>query len=134
MHLLVELTNTGVQQGEGAATGAGGFSLFWYLVTAIGMWPMLTKAGMPGWGGLIPIYNIYLQIKLAGYSGVLLLLYLIPGVNIVVAIIVAIGNARSFGHGAVYGFFLHFLFQPIGFLITGFGSSRFVGERPWATA
>lgn len=136
MHLLLDLVTTdgGFQQQSGAATGAGSFSLFWYLVTAIGMWPMLKKAGMPGWGGLIPIYNIYLQIKLAGYSGVLLFLYLVPIVNIVVAVFVAIGNARSFGHGAFYGFFAHFLFQPIGFLITGFGSSRFVGERPWAAA
>jgi len=128
MHLLLDVTNTGIEYQQGG-TGAGGFSLFWYLVTAIGMWPMLTKAGMPGWGGLIPIYNIYLQIKLAGRSGWLLVLYLVPVVNIVVAIVVALGNARAFGHGPVYGFFLHFLFQPIGFLITGFGSSRYTEIR-----
>jgi len=128
MHLLLELTNGGVVSTDQTTQGAG-FSLFWYLVTAVGMWPMLTKAGMPGWGGLIPIYNIYLQIKLAGRSGVLIFLYLIPVVNIVVAIVVALGTARAFGHGAFYGFFLHFLFQPIGFLITGFGASEYTEIR-----
>jgi len=92
---------------------------------AIGMWPMLKKAGMPGWGGFIPIYNIYLQIKLAGRTGLLLLLYLVPIVNLVVAIVVACGVARAFGKDGFYGFFLLFLFQPIGYLILGFGSAEY---------
>lgn len=125
MHLLLELTNDSGFSYQDNGEGVGGAGLFWYIVTAIGMWPMLTKAGRAGWGGFVPIYNIYLQIKLAGRSGWLILLYLIPLVNIVVAIVVALGIARAFGKGAFYGFFLHFLFQPIGFLITGFGSAKY---------
>lgn len=109
-------------------------SLFWYVVTAVGLWPMLVKAGIPGWGALIPIYNIYLQVKLAGHSGWLTLLYFVPLVNLVVAIVVAVGLARAFGRGAVYGFFLHFLLQPIGFLITGFGPSQYAYVHRWSPA
>ncbi len=93
------------------------------------MWPMLKKAGRPGWGGFIPIYNIYLQIKLAGRSGILLILYIVPIVNIVVAIVVAVGVARAFGKGALYGFFLLFVLQPIGYLILGFGSAKYTEVR-----
>ena len=82
-------------------------------------------AGRPGWGGFIPIYNIYLQIKLVGRSGILLLLYVVPIVNLITAIVVAVGVARAFGKGPFYGFFLLFLFQPIGYLILGFGSARY---------
>lgn len=90
---------------------------------------MLKKAGIPGWGGFIPIYNIYLQIKLAGRSGILLILYIVPIANIVVAIVVAVGVARAFGKGALYGFFLLSLLQPIGYLILGFGSFQYTEIR-----
>lgn len=124
MHPLLDLATdaaTTTASGGGAASG----SFIAYLLVAIGMWPMLTKAGMPGWGGFIPIYNIYLQIKLAGRSGWLIVLYLVPIVNFVVAIVVAVGVARAFGKGGLYGFFLLFVFQPIGYLILGFGSAQY---------
>lgn len=107
---------------DGAAASG---SFIAYLLVAIGMWPMLRKAGMPVWGGFIPIYNIYLQIKLAGRSGWLLFLYLIPFVNLIVAIVVAVGVARAFGKDGLYGFFLLFVLQPIGYLILGFGSAQY---------
>jgi hypothetical protein len=125
MHFLLETVNDVGTTYTEAVGESWWSSLFWYLVTAAGLWPMLVKAGIPGWGALIPIWNIYLQIKLAGRSGALILLYLIPFVNIVVAVVVALGTARAFGKGAFYGFFLHFLLQPLGFLITGYGSSRY---------
>ena len=37
------------------------FALF-YLVS---VWKVFVKAGQPGWGILIPIYNIYLVLKIA---------------------------------------------------------------------
>jgi hypothetical protein len=30
----------------------------------ISQWKLFEKAGLPGWGILIPIYNIYLMFKL----------------------------------------------------------------------
>jgi hypothetical protein len=100
-----------------------------YILVAIGMWPMLKKAGRPPWGGFVPFYNIYLQIKLAGRHGILLLLYFVPVVNVVVAIVVAVGVARAFGKGGVYGFFLLFLLQPLGYLILGFGRAQYTEIR-----
>lgn len=57
----------------------------------------------------------------------MLLLYLIPLVNIVIAIIVAIDVAKAFGQSAVFGFVLIFLLCGIGYLILGFGNYRYQG-------
>jgi hypothetical protein len=48
-------------------------------------------------------------------------------VNFVIAIIVAIDIAKSFGQSAVFGFFLLFLLCGIGYLILGFGDYRYQG-------
>ena len=129
MHLLLDLGGIDYAARTNDTGGVWISGLFWYLVTAVGLWPMLVKAGIPGWGALIPVWNVYLQIKLAGRPGSLLILYFLPLVNIVVAIVVAVGVARAFARGPVYGFFAHFLVQPIGFLVTGFGSASYTEIR-----
>ena len=100
-----------------------------YVLTVVALWPVFRKAGRPGWGALIPIYNSYLLLKVAGLHGALILLYLIPIVNLVLAIVVAIRVARGFGHGGAFGFFLLWLLAIIGYLIIGYGSSRYIGPN-----
>ncbi len=129
MHLLIALASDTYGPNQSTYSSAATSSFLVYLLVAIGMWPMLKKAGRPAWGGFIPIYNIYLQIKLAGRTGLLLILYIIPIVNIITAIVVALGVARAFGKGPLYGFFLLFLFQPIGYLVLGFGSAQYTEIR-----
>jgi hypothetical protein len=104
--------------------------LFWLgivVVVVVGGWKMFEKAGQPGWAILIPFYNAYILLKIAGRPGWWLILYMIPLVNIVIAIIVSMDLAKSFGQSAVFGFFMLFLLCGIGYLILGFGSSRYLG-------
>lgn len=129
MHPIVALASDLYGTSQSADSSAATGSLIAYVLVAIGMWPMLKKAGRPAWGGFIPIYNIYLQIKLAGRSGVLLVLYILPVVNVITAIVVALGVARAFGKGPVYGFLLLFLLQPIGYLVLGYGSAQYTEIR-----
>jgi hypothetical protein len=107
-----------------------------YVIYVVAVWPVFAKAGRPGWGAIIPIYNIYLMVKIAGYHGALVILYFIPVVNIVVSIIVAIGVGRAFGKGGGFSFFLLWLLSIIGYLIVGYGSSTFIGDggKPGAAA
>ncbi len=82
----------------------------------VGLWTVFTKAGQPGWAAIIPIYNVYILLKVAGRPGWWLLLFLIPIVNLVIAILVAIDVAKAFGKGVGYGlglFFLGFIFYPM---------------------
>jgi hypothetical protein len=97
------------------------------VVFIIGMWKVFTKAGQPGWASIIPIYNIYILLKIAGRPGWWLLLCLIPLVNFVIAIVVAIDVAKSFGQSALFGVLLLFLLSGVGYLILGFGNYRYVG-------
>jgi Family of unknown function (DUF5684) len=115
----------------------GGMTLlFWLAVgasVAIGGWKMFEKAGQPGWAILVPIYNAYILIKIAGRPGWWLLLCLIPLVNIVVAIMVAIDVAKAFGQSAAFGFFMLFLLCGIGYLVLGFGDYRYQGQAALAS-
>jgi hypothetical protein len=80
------------------------------------MWRVFTKAGQPGWGILIPIYNAYLMIKVAGRPGWWLILMFIPLVNIVISIIVTFDIAKNFGKGIGFALgllFLGIIFYPI---------------------
>jgi hypothetical protein len=101
----------------------GVLSFLWYVLVAIALWMVFSKAGYPGILALIPIVNVFILVKIAGYSAWMTLLYLIPIVNIVFSIIVAIRVGRGFGKGGVWSFFLLWLIPFIGYFIIGFGSS-----------
>ena len=97
------------------------------LVVIAGGWKVFAKAGQPGWAIIIPFFNIYIMLKIVGRPAWWLVLYLIPVVNFVIALIVAIDLAKSFGQSAVFGIVLLFLLAAIGFLILGFGSAKYLG-------
>jgi hypothetical protein len=92
----------------------------------ISMWKIFTKAGQPGWAAIIPIYNIYVLLKIVGKPGYWLLLMLIPFVNIVFAIWSTNMLSKSFGkdEGFTVGLLLlGFVFYPI----LAFGSAKYEG-------
>jgi hypothetical protein len=89
-----------------------------------GIWKTFTKAGQPGWGAIIPIYNIILLLEIAGKPIWWIILLFIPLVNIVVSIIVNIEVAKKFGKGTGFGIglaLLGFIFYPI----LGFGDAKY---------
>ncbi len=110
---------------------AGGMGLFGMLIyiafivfSIIVMWKVFVKAGQPGWGCIIPIYNIYLMMKIAGRPGWWLLLFFIPIVNLIICIIVMIDIAKNFGKGTGFGIGLVFL-NIIFFAILAFGDAEY---------
>ncbi|MCL2085843.1 DUF5684 domain-containing protein [Candidatus Saccharibacteria bacterium] len=94
------------------------------IMSIIGMWMIFEKAGQKGWKALIPIYNIVILFRVAGLSGWLILLYLIPVVNIVLAFYVSIKLAEKFGKDAMYGVLIAF-FAPIMYLVLGLGKAKY---------
>jgi chromate transport protein ChrA len=94
------------------------------IVVIVGIWKVFEKAEQPGWAALVPIYNAYVLLKIAGRPGWWLLLLIIPLVNIVILIILPFDIAGKFGKGMGYGFgllFLPYVFYPI----LGFGDARY---------
>lgn len=85
------------------------------LIIASG-WIVFTKAKQPGWAVLIPIYNAYVLTQIVGRPWWFILLLLIPIVNIVVAVLLSIDLAKSFGKDVLFGIglaLLGFIFYPI---------------------
>ncbi|PVE98127.1 MULTISPECIES: DUF5684 domain-containing protein [unclassified Microbacterium] len=107
----------------------GVISLVLYVIIAIALWKVFTKAGEPGWLAIIPIVNAFVLVKIAGFSMWLGLLYLIPIVNIVLHIIVALRVGKGFGKDTVFSVFLLWLLSVIGYLILGFGSATYDRSR-----
>ncbi|AHH98711.1 hypothetical protein GCM10010174_78980 [Kutzneria viridogrisea] len=97
--------------------------------STVALWRVFTKAGRPGWAAIIPIYNLYVLLKIAGRPGWWLLLFLIPIVDIVVSIVVCLDLARVFGKSGLFGFVGLFVFNIIGLAVLAFGNARYVVSR-----
>ena len=118
MNSLIEVTQTvlftparllGQVEYSASSQGQAPGPLFWifYLAFTILMlaawWKIFTKAGQPGWACIIPIYNLYVWCKIVGRPWWWILLMLIPFVNFIIAIILLIDLAKSFGKGVGFG-------------------------------
>ncbi|MGH7291848.1 MAG: DUF5684 domain-containing protein, partial [Myxococcota bacterium] len=109
---MIALTSI-TQQADfnGLSTTYGVIGFIVYVITVIALWKVFTKAGHAGWLAIIPIVNLFVLTKIAGFSYWLGLLYLIPFVNIVLHIIVALRVGKGFGKGAGFSIFLLWLFS-----------------------
>lgn len=111
---------------QGGASGAieATVALFFLAAVAIGRWKVFEKAGQPGWGALIPVYNLYLLLRIAQRPTWWLILYAIPFVSVIPLVLVPLDIARYFGKSGLFGvglIFCGFVFYPI----LGFGSAQY---------
>jgi hypothetical protein len=95
-------------------------------ILVAGYWRLFTKAGKPGWAILVPIYNAIVMQQISGKPLWWILLYFVPGVNIVIAVICIFALAENFGKGK--GYALGMLFLPWVFVpMLAFSDAQFVG-------
>lgn len=122
------------------AQAGAGFGLIGIIYLAlivfmiVTMWKIFTKAGKPGWACLIPFYNIFVMIDIAGKPAWWFLMFFIPIANLIFAILILAGLAQHFGKGG--GFVVGLIFLPIIFYpILAFGSATYQApeEIPPAT-
>jgi hypothetical protein len=88
------------------------------------IWLLFEKANQEGWKSLIPIYNVYILIKIARKPTYWLLLLFIPFVNIIFTIWIWNRIAKAFGKDEVFTIgiiLLGIIFIPI----LAFGSSTY---------
>jgi hypothetical protein len=129
LHSLLAQTYdyTTTTDGSEVAIFSGVWLLIWLVFAVVliaGMWKMFQKAGEPGWAAIIPIYNTYVLLKIAGREWWWLLLLLIPFVNIVVAILVGIDVAKRFGYSPAFGAIVNGILG-IGYAIIGFSKATY---------
>jgi hypothetical protein len=117
------------QYSSGPGPVAGIVYLAILVLMVVSLWKVFAKAGLPGWGVLVPFYNLYLMVKLAGRPGWWTILLFVPLANIVVDVVLCVETARRFGKGTGFGvglFFLPFVFFPM----LAFGEARYSGAPP----
>ncbi len=109
---------------------SGLYLLFVLAIAAIGIvatWRIFTKAGQAGWKSLIPLYNVYIFLKIVGRPGWWLLLLIIPLVNIVISLVLAIDLGKSFNKPTAYSVVLLWLLSFIGYCLLAFSKDVYVG-------
>ena len=95
---------------------------------AICLWKIFTKAGKPGWAGIIPVYKYMVMAEISGkpaWWG--LVINFIPCIGVpIMYFILLIELAKSFGKGGAFGVGL-ILVPVIFFPILAFDGSTYVG-------
>ena len=100
-------------------------SLGLLLFTFSGIWKVFDKAGHPGIALFMPFYNLYIFASIAGVSPWTMLVFLVPGFNLLFISILHYKIAKNFGHGFFFSLgltFLAFIFYPI----LGYGRSKYL--------
>ena len=114
-----------------ALTAMGGlyaaFALVLGIVAIVASWKIFSKAGQAGWKSVIPLYNVYVLLKIVGRPGWWLLLFFIPVVNIVISLVVSIDLGKSFGKSTAYSVVLLWLLSLIGYCLLAFGNDQYIG-------
>ncbi len=98
------------------------------ILMIVSVWKVFVKAGEPGWASIVPIYNAIVYLKIAGKPLWWIILLIIPFVNFIILILVALGLAKNFGKSGGFGIgllLLGFIFLPI----LAFGDAKFVGQK-----
>ena len=120
----------------GIIMGFFGFFMIFILAIAIlmivCMWRIFVKAGQPGWAAIIPIYNVYILLKVINKPAwwlIGLLLGIIPVVGsfLVIAfeIVIALELGRKFDKSTAFSIFAIALFPFVGYPMLAFGNAEY---------
>lgn len=114
------------QGGGGIGPVVIGIYIVLLVVIIAAMWKLFEKADKPGWAAIVPIYNGIVMLQIVGRPVWWIILFFIPIVSLIIAILVCLDLARSFGKGA--GYALGILFLGIIFLpMLAFGDAEYQG-------
>lgn len=61
------------------------------------LWKVFEKAGQPKWAGFVPVYNLFILLKVIKKPWWWLLILIVPGVNFLLLIVMHIELVRAFG-------------------------------------
>jgi hypothetical protein len=107
------------------------FLIVWLGLIALvvaGWWKLFVKAGEPGWAAIVPIYNLIVLIKIAGKPIWWIVMAIIPCLNIIFLILVALEIAKAFGKDVGYAIGL-FLLPMVFYPLLGFSNAQYQGTK-----
>lgn len=87
------------------------------VLVIVSLWKIFEKFGEPGWAAIVPIYNLYILLRIIGWEPIKILFFLIPIYNIYLAFLCYKELAAKFGKGttayAIGILLLPFIFLPM---------------------
>lgn len=89
-------------------------------------WIIFQKAGQAGWKCLVPFYNAYILMQIAGKPGWWMFLLFIPLVGVAIMLFAMLSLAKKFGRSELFGVGL-LLLPMIFFPLLAFGGSDYEG-------
>ncbi len=95
----------------------------------VAMWKLFIKAGKPGWASIVPFYNTYVMVELAGRPAWwFAVIILVPLVGTVFSLIVIIDFVKAYGKDTVFGV-LSWFFPFVTFPMLAFDkNTHYVGN------
>ncbi|RII27819.1 MAG: hypothetical protein CXR31_06230 [Geobacter sp.] len=95
------------------------------IIMLASMWRVFEKAGEAGWKSIIPIYNLYVLILIAGKPGWwFLIIAFVPLIGLIFYLLACLSLAQKFDKGPLYGVLLCF-FGFIMFPLLAFDNSTY---------
>ena len=96
------------------------------IIQFMSLWTIFEKADQAGWKAIVPVYNLYIMLKISGKPTWWMFMFLIPGVNLVYFIWMFNMIAKSFGKKEEFTFgmiFFGFIFIPL----LAFSDDKYLG-------
>lgn len=113
-----------LQSGDGGGTVGFIASIVVLAVVIAGLWKAFEKAGEPGWAAIVPIYNLWVMVRISDNAWWWFVLFLIPIAQIVALIKVSIDVSERFGQGLLFGVGL-WLVPVVFWPLLGFGDYEY---------
>lgn len=101
------------------------FSFAFAVLSLVAAWKVYMKMGYQGWEAIVPFYSSYVLFKTLYGNGWKMLLMLIPIYNIYVVIKLSIDLAHAFGKSTGFGFGI-LLLNAVFMCIMAFDDSEFI--------
>ncbi|MGV3636106.1 MAG: DUF5684 domain-containing protein, partial [Flavobacteriales bacterium] len=107
--------------------------LFAYIaVLFASLWKLFQKAGKPAWAGFVPGYNILVWLQISGKPWWWIFLFLVPGVNLLMFIIMNVNTSIILGQREVKDHVIMTFLPWVKLPQTIFASNTYVGPIPVA--
>ncbi len=101
-------------------------TLILLLVSIIGLWGVFQKAGEPGWKILIPVYNLYIWVKITGKPLWWIIFLLVPYINLFMVMLLLVELLKGFNRDTIGAQVLCILFPFVYLPILGFGKAIYL--------
>ena len=92
------------------------FMLLYYLLLSLSLFLTIEQSGQQKWKALIPVYNIFVLLKVAGKPWWWFFLFLIPGINLAMLVICIVAYLKSYGIYNSGQLWLYTILSPLSLL------------------